>query len=140
MTTADLIKNSVSIPAKEIADDLNLSKELVYKWGQGSQRNPIDRVEYLMSVCENKDIINYLCQKSDGYFIELPKVEETSSEICANACKEFGELLTAMSTALSDGVVDQVEYNRINKEWSDLQNVMHGFLREQKKLISKGLI
>lgn len=134
MRTNEIIKNSLTVPVKEVADELSLSKEQVYKWLDGSQRNPLDRIECLLRASTgNNDIINHLANKSGGYFIETPNSDESSSEVCAKACKEFGELLTAMSSALVDGVVDKEEYIRINKEWSDLQNVMHGFLSEKFK-------
>jgi len=136
MKTSELIENSIKIPVKELASDMHLSKEQIYKWRSGEQRNPIDRAEAIIKASEDNLIIRYLCRKSGGYFIEMPEVSESSSEICANACKEFGELLTAMSTALADGIIDKVEFERIDKEWGDLQNVMHGFLREQLNNIS----
>lgn len=139
MTTYEILKDNLKVPIKELAGDLHLSKESIHKWISGEQRNPLDRLFIILDNSDKGAVLDYICHRSGGYYIELPKSEETSSEICANACKEFGELLTAMSLALSDGVVDEIEYDRINKEWGDLQNVMHGFLREQKKLIGKRL-
>lgn len=131
MTTGQLIKDNLSISTKELAKELNMSKESIYKWTDGSQRNPLDRILTIIKSCDNNNIIRYLTKECGGYFIEMPKVEQNNSEICAKAVKEFGEMLSAMSEALIDGKVDKTEYDRIYSEWNDLENVMHAFFKDK---------
>jgi hypothetical protein len=133
MTTGELIKQSISVPVKELAGDLNLSVEQVYKWTQEAQRNPLDRTKAIMDACDNDDIIRHLCDHSGGYYITAPKSNEGDAQICSKACKEFSEMLNVMSVALQDGKVDKAEYINIKKEWSDLVSVMEGFLDSRLK-------
>ncbi len=54
--------------------------------------------------------------------------------IVQSILKEFSELFTEVSNSLEDGVIDQQEEKRIDKEWADLQGVMQSF----KRAINRG--
>ncbi len=131
MKTSKLIED-IPTPVKELANSMGLSKELIYKWREDERSNPIDRTEALMKASDNNDIINYLASSTGGYFIETPKDTQAGYEVCAGACKEFGELMVTMGRALEDGEITKDEYVDISKEWADLVNVMHGFLSKSK--------
>ena len=140
MNTFEVLKENVTIPTKELAGKLGMSKENLYKWFDGSQKNPRDRLEVILDNSDSSAILNYLCQKSGGYFMKAPKVNIHSASICSDACKEFGELLTALSVSLEDGKVDKHEYLKIQKEWNDVINVIQGAMDEWAKKLEAELM
>lgn len=128
MNTSEVLKENVTIPTKDLAGKLGMSKENIYKWFDGSQKNPLDRLEVILENSDSSAILNYLCHKNGGYYLKAPKVNQHSASICSEACKEFGELLTAVSISLEDGKVSKAEYFKIKKEWNDVMNVIQSAL------------
>ena len=79
-TLLKLIFKTVS--AKEIARAMSLSISTVYKWAEPRKRdsasgirNPLDRVALIYKITGDKRVINWICSKANGYFIENPNTE-----------------------------------------------------------------
>ena len=64
---------------KHVADDLELSTSMIYKWtqpreGEGSGiENPLDRVEALHRSTGDQRLVQWICQRAGGFFIKNPK-------------------------------------------------------------------
>ncbi|MDB4586064.1 hypothetical protein N9085_04480, partial [Akkermansiaceae bacterium] len=97
---------------KEIASELGVSLSLVYKWaqeqsGSGSgSRNPLDRVLEIIKLTDEPRIVEWLCERSGGYFVRNPESScERGFEVLPatnEIVSQFGSLLTRISQAALD--------------------------------------
>lgn len=140
MNTAELLKRSLSVNAKYLSAELNITERTVHKWLSGEQRNPIDRLQIIMDNCESTGVLDYLCHRFGGYFIKHNIDEENSPAVCAEACREFGELISVIGDSLKDGNIDLSEFYKIKKEWNDLQSIIEGFLKDSSNKLRVDLI
>ncbi|MCM8539409.1 MAG: hypothetical protein NE328_03985 [Lentisphaeraceae bacterium] len=141
MESYEVLKNSITpIGAKSIAADMNLSTSLIYKWCQskqyniGAANNPLDRLYALYELTNDDNLIRWMCQKADGYFVKNTDVEEPASDITLFAATqkiltEFSELLQAISSStVNDGVICTKEAEEIRSEWEDLKSIGENFV------------
>ncbi|MDB4354125.1 hypothetical protein N9Z02_02360 [Akkermansiaceae bacterium] len=124
---------------KEIASELGVSLSLVYKWAQeqsesgSGSRNPLDRLLQIVSLTEEQRIVEWLCEKSGGYFVRNPEsncdqgfeVLPATNEIVS----QFGSLLTRISQAALDDSITQDEASDIRSDWDKLKCYGEGFVR-----------
>lgn len=120
--------------AKKVAQDLGVSASLVYKWCEESgdaddsgARNPLDRLVQLVESTQDREIVSWLCQQSNGFFVANPDVsrKDIDSEFIQQTqvvIREFSDLLGTMSQSLgSDGKIDDEESKRIRRRWQKLK-------------------
>ena len=124
---------------KAVASELGISLSLVYKWAQeqsetgSGSRNPLDRLLEIIRLTEEPRIIEWLCEKSDGYFVRNPpssceqgfEVLPATNEIIA----QFSELLSQISQAALDSSITLDEAKDIRAQWDRLKCFGEGFVR-----------
>jgi transposase len=70
---------------KEIAGELGISLSLVYKWAQeqsysgSGSRNPLDRLLEIVRLTKEEQIIEWLCERCNGYFVRNPPTSSQQS-------------------------------------------------------------
>ena len=127
--------------AKSVASDMRLSTSLIYKWCQESEGddaagadNPLDRLERLIEITDNRAPVEWLCEKAGGFFVEnppkdphpprMPVIQATRSLL-----NEFSEMLSAVSDSFEgDQIIDDAEALAIRKEWEDLKRTAESFV------------
>jgi len=142
---------------KEIAAALGVSLSLVYKWAQpsgaqpsGSQpsgspsertngergsgsRNPLDRVEALVALTGDPDILEWLCQRAGGYFVRNPRSScDDGYEVVPathHIVQRFAGLLDVVSRAAQDNSITADESEEIRRVWDRLKAYCEGFVR-----------
>jgi len=124
---------------KEVASELGVSLSLVYKWAQeqsesgSGSRNPLDRLLEIIRLTDEPRIIEWLCQKTGGYFVRNPESTcqqgfeylPATNEIVA----QFGSLLTRISQAAHDNSITQDEAAEIRTDWDKLKCFGEDFVR-----------
>jgi hypothetical protein len=122
--------------AKEISDDLGLSTSMVYKWAQpaaneGGVGNPLDRIEALLKSTGDERIVQWICQRAGGFFIQNPKnaphphflIPATNQIV-----QEFADLLAVVATTAADNKITLAEAKQIRQRWEELKSVTEGFV------------
>jgi hypothetical protein len=139
MDSDEILKNAITpIGAKSIAMDMNLSTSLIYKWCQskdyntGAADNPLDRLRVLYELTEDDNIIRWLCEKGDGYFVKNFHQEQIKDSSLFDATQriltEFSELLSAISKSVADSSITRREAESIRSEWEDLKSTTENFV------------
>ena len=124
---------------KEIASDLGVSLSLVYKWAQpnsetgSGSRNPLDRIERLIELTQDTEIVEWLCQKAGGYFVCNPKTNcDGSYEVVPathTIVQQFAGLLDVVARAAQDDNIDPEASAQIRIVWDKLKAYCEGFVR-----------
>jgi hypothetical protein len=124
---------------KQVAAHLGLSVSMIYKWaeppeqgvGSGST-NPLDRLEALCNCTNDRRLIQWLCQRSGGFFILNPKTHQAHPEYLIPATnqivQEFADLLAVVATAAADNQITQKESEDIRARWEELKTVTETFV------------
>ena len=130
---------------KKVADELQVSPSLIYKWCQAAEnpdhwlssgtKNPLDRIGRIYHVTEDDAIIHWVCQLADGYYVPNP----TASQARADArvinnihkiIKKFSETLDAISRSYDDDKkISLQEAKTIRSEWEELKSTGEAFVR-----------
>lgn len=124
--------------AKQIASDLGLSLSTIYKWaesddgtGSGSV-NPLDRIEALILCTNDRRLVQWICQRAGGFFIQNPKCDKPHPEFLIPATneiiQEFADLLAVVATAASDNQITAKEAASIRARWEELKSVTESFV------------
>ena len=129
---------------KFLSTNLKLSAVLLYKWCQEPAKpeeivpkgaiNPLERVAQIYNATKHIEIINWICQKANGYFVPNALVDEHSldTRLVKNTqkmIKEFSETLEKISDCFNnDGRITHKESESIRKEWEDLKRIGEGFV------------
>jgi hypothetical protein len=136
------------VGVKAVAAKLGVSTALVYKWCQESPRdddaasgarNPLDRLEEIYSLTRDADIINWLCQIADGFFVANPKVEPGEAEenllgTTQRMVEKFGHLLSNVSRSVeNDGQISHEEAQIIRQTWESLKTTAECFVAACEK-------
>ena len=126
-------------PPKQLASDLGLSISMIYKWaeppdeahGSGST-NPLDRIDLLMQCTRDPRIVQWICERAGGFFIQNPKIRAPHPEFLIPATnqivQEFADLLAVIATAASDNSISLKEAKSIRARWEELKCVTEGFV------------
>lgn len=122
--------------AKAVSDDLGLSTSMVYKWAQpaaneGGVGNPLDRIEALLQSTGDERIVQWICQRAGGFFIQNPKnaphphflIPATNQIV-----QEFADLLAVVATTAADNKITPAEAGQIRQRWEELKSVTEGFV------------
>ena len=136
-TLLKLIFKTVS--AKEIARAMSLSISTVYKWAEPRKRasasgirNPLDRVALIYKITGDKRVINWVCSKANGYFIENPNTETKKDQLVPasnRVVSQFAELLGVVAHAAGDNRISQKESEDIRQTWETLKSTTESFVR-----------
>ena len=126
---------------QQIADHMNLSPSTIYKWAESPDTgsasgisNPLDRALTLYEATEDKRVINWLCEKSGGFFVSNTEADNGASNpqrlapATSVVVKQFADLLSTVAEAASDSRISQREAANIRKEWEKLQRVAEGYV------------
>lgn len=124
---------------KEIAGELGISLSLVYKWAQeqsysgSGSRNPLDRLLEIVRLTKEEQIIEWLCERCNGYFVRNPPTSSQQSFEVLPATNEivsqFSNLLSRISQAAIDNSISLDEAEEIRKQWDRLKGIGEGFVR-----------
>ncbi|MGH7994010.1 MAG: phage regulatory CII family protein [Limisphaerales bacterium] len=123
---------------KQVAADLGLSLSMVYKWaeppdhaaGSGTS-NPLDRIEALLASTGDHRLVQWICQRAGGFFIQNPKkITHPHYLIPATnqIVQEFADLLHVIATATADDQISSPEAKQIRARWEELKTVTEGFV------------
>jgi len=140
----EVLKKAIErVGVKSIAAELKLSAPLVYKWCQepsdkddpsiAGAINPLDRIKEIYEKTKDVDLISWICQMANGYFVENELVDEPRNvHIFKNIqrlVKEFSETLGKISECFeNDQKITRQEAAQIRKEWEDLKRIGEGFV------------
>jgi len=146
MDSNQVLRNAIEkVGAKKVAGDMRVSLSLVYKWCQPSAaddstiepsgaRNPLDRVAALLESTGDADVVQWLCEQAEGFFVRDSEAGDRriDAEYIANTqriIEDFSRLLRAMSDAITDdGEVDQAEARKIRTQWQRLKRYGEAFV------------
>ena len=124
--------------AKQVAADLDLSLSMIYKWaepdeGDGSGSvNPLDRVEALIRSTNDPRLVQWICQRAGGFFIQNPKTTKPHPDYLIPATneivQEFADLLAVIAVAAGDNQITEKESKQIRARWEELKTVTETFV------------
>ncbi|MEM9400279.1 MAG: phage regulatory CII family protein [Verrucomicrobiota bacterium] len=122
---------------KVVADYLNVSLSLIYKWtqaqgelGSGS-RNPLDRIQQLIKCGNDQSIVQWICHQSGGFFIQNVNATESDQKLYPamnNTLQEFATLLSTMTRAGEDNRITEEEAENIRQCWESVKSITEGFV------------
>ncbi len=143
MRSHEVLKRAADgIGVKALAAKLRLSPALVYKWCQpfsdddpdaGGARNPLDRVADIARETGDRDVVQWLCHQTGGFFVGNPAVTpaKTGTELLVNTqrmVKEFSQLLLTVTKSIEDdGRIETQEAQRIRDEWELFKRTVEQF-------------
>jgi hypothetical protein len=121
---------------KEIAAEIGLSQSMVYKWGQPRTAgsgigNPLDRVEALLQSTGDHRLVQWICERAGGFFIQNPRsIPHPQYLIPATnqIVQEFADLLHVIAKAANDDEITQAEAKQIRARWEELKSVTESFV------------
>ena len=122
---------------KNVSAELGLSLSMVYKWAeppeqQSGAANPLDRVVQLIRLSNDELIVQWLCQKADGFFIKNPAHHHAHPEHLVPAMnsvvQEFADLLAVVAAASADSQITVAESKSIRERWEELKTVTEEFV------------
>ncbi|MGZ5545070.1 MAG: phage regulatory CII family protein [Limisphaerales bacterium] len=123
---------------KEAAAQLGLSLSMIYKWAEPRDQksgaaNPLDRIDALIKCSNDPRIVQWICQRSGGFFIKNPKGTNSHPAFLVPAMnevvQEFADLLAVMANAASDSNITAQEAKSIRARWEELKCVTEGFVQ-----------
>ncbi len=123
---------------KQIAAELGISLSMVYKWaesqeGEGSgATNPLDRIHSIIRTTNDPRLVQWICEKAGGFFIQNPKHKHPHPEYLLPATnsivQEFADLLSVIAVAAADNHISKQEAKDIRRRWEDLKSVTECFV------------
>jgi Phage regulatory protein CII (CP76) len=122
--------------AKQISDDLKLSESMVYKWGQprasgSGVSNPLDRIEAFLQSTGDHRLVQWICQRAGGFFIQNPKTPPHPHYLIPatnQIVQDFADLLHVVAQAANDNEITPAEARQIRERWEELKSVTEGFV------------
>lgn len=143
MRSHEILKRAAdTVGVKALAAELRLSQALVYKWCQewdpadpdaSGARNPLDRLADIIRVTGDRDVVNWLCHESGGFFVPnpAPPTPDVSTQLLVNTqrlVKEFSQLLLTVTKSIEDdGEIEPAEADRIRNTWELLKGTVEAF-------------
>ena len=124
---------------KQVAAELGLSLSMIYKWaeppepatGSGSA-NPLDRIDALLRCSNDERLVQWICQRGGGFFIQNPVTNKPHPSYLIPATnqivQEFADLLAVIATAAADNQISPRESEQIRARWEELKSVTEGFV------------
>jgi len=124
---------------KQVSAKLGLSLSMIYKWaepadttaGSGST-NPLDRIDALIQCTDDPRLVQWICQRAGGFFIQNPKTTNPHPAFLIPATneivQEFADLLAVVADAAHDNQITQKESQQIRARWEKLKSVTETFV------------
>lgn len=139
MQSHELLKEVLrKTSAKQIAADMGLSLSLIYKWAEppagnaGSGAfNPLDRIEQLLKITQDKRIAQWVCECAGGFFITNPASKPHPHQLIPatnDIVQQFADMLQVIATAAADQHISPEEAKKIRARWEELKTVTEGFV------------
>ena len=146
--SSEVLKKAIDkAGVKAVANALNLSTVLVYKWCEGPAGekfdfessgtiNPLDRIKTIYEATQDIELINWICKIAKGFFVMDPVAnvafpDEEIFKTTQTLIREVSDTLNAISKSYGDDKkIDQKEANRIRKEWEHLKRTGERFVRD----------
>ncbi len=139
MQSHEILREVISASsAKQVAADLGLSISMIYKWaepddGTGSGAvNPLDRIEQLLQSTGDRRLVQWICERAGGFFIQNPRTNHPHPDFLIPATnqivQEFADLLAVIASAAADNEISHVEAKKIRARWEELKSVTEGFV------------
>ncbi len=142
-----ILKKTIErVGVKKVAMQIGLSQSLIYKWcqkaadeeswRQGGAVNPLDRIKQIYDLTQDVELINWICQVADGYFVKNSPVKRSNPDAHALKniqlfIKEFSQALDIISKSYdNDKKIDVKESAKIRKAWEGLKRVGEAFVTE----------
>jgi Phage regulatory protein CII (CP76) len=123
---------------KEVSADLELSTSMIYKWAQpppddagSGTANPLDRIEALYQSTGDERLVQWICQRAGGFFIQNPRNAPHPHQLIPatnQIVQEFADLLHVIATATADEKITTAETKEIRARWEELKTVTEGFV------------
>jgi len=124
---------------KQVAAGMGLSLSMIYKWaepdegGGSGATNPLDRVDALVRVTGDTRVVQWICERSGGFFIKNPKGQNPHPYYLIPATnqivQEFADLLAVVANAASDNHISPKEAKAIRARWEGLKSVTESFVQ-----------
>tara|TARA_Y100000588_G_scaffold203264_1_gene217078 strand:+ start:305 stop:787 length:483 start_codon:yes stop_codon:yes gene_type:complete len=127
---------------QHVAEKMNLSPSTVYKWAESPDSgsasgipNPLDRIVTLISATDDPRLIRWLCEKSNGFYVENTNSESNKSPAQRLApatsivVKKFADLLSTVAEAAADSKINPNEAQNIRQEWEKLKRAAEGYVK-----------
>ena len=124
---------------KQVSANLGLSLSMIYKWaepgdtaaGSGST-NPLDRIDALIQCTNDPRLVQWICQRAGGFFIQNPKTTNPHPSYLIPATneivQEFADLLAVVADAAHDNQITHKESQQIRARWEKLKSVTETFV------------
>ena len=124
---------------KQVSAELGLSLSMIYKWAEPSDAtagsgstNPLDRIDALIRCTNDPHLVQWICQRAGGFFIQNPKTTNPHPAYLIPATneivQEFADLLAVVAAAAADNQVTQREAKQIRARWEELKSVTETFV------------
>ena len=95
--------------------------------------NPLDRIDQLLRCTRDVRILQWLCERSGGFFIRNPESchPHPSHLIPATnqVVQEFADLHAVIAAAASDNTITAAEARKIRSRWEQLKGATETFVR-----------
>ena len=138
MQSHELLKEVLQqISAKQVSAEMGLSLSLIYKWAEPAAEgsgvaNPLDRIEQLLKLTDDRRIAQWVCERAGGFFILNPKANPQAVNLIPatnTIVQEFADLLAVIAAAATDNAITRPEAKEIRGRWEELKSVTEGFVR-----------
>jgi hypothetical protein len=121
---------------KDIAADLDLSTSMIYKWAEPSVAgsgigNPLDRIEALLKSTGDQRLVQWICQRAGGFFIQNPESTPHPHQLIPatnQIVQEFADLLAVIANATANEKITAAESKQIRARWEELKTVTESFV------------
>ena len=139
MQSHELLKEVLKkTSAKQIAADMGLSLSLIYKWAEppaldagSGANNPLDRIEQLLKITNERRIAQWVCESAGGFFITNPSAKPHPYSLIPatnDIVQEFADMLQTIAAAAADQKITKEEARTIRARWEELKSVTEGFV------------
>ena len=138
MQSHELLKEVLQkISAKQVSSELGLSLSLIYKWAEPAAEgsgaaNPLDRIEQLLKLSDDRRLAQWVCERAGGFFIANPKTNSQAVHLIPATnmiVEEFADMLAVIAHAAGDNTITKQEAKDIRGRWEELKTVTEGFVR-----------
>ena len=138
MQSHELLKDVLQkTGAKQVAAEMGLSLSLIYKWAEPATEgsgaaNPLDRVEQLLKLSNDRRLAKWVCERAGGFFISNPKTNPQATHLIPATnmiVEEFADMMAVIARAATDNAITKDEAKDIRGRWEELKSVTEGFVR-----------
>lgn len=123
--------------AKQIAGEMGLSLSLIYKWAEppaegSGANNPLDRIDQLLKISQDRRIAQWVCERAGGFFIANPEARDGTHGLIPatnTIIQEFADMLQVIALAAADQHITTDEAADIRGRWEELKSATEEFVR-----------